>query len=174
MSDTRLMYHLRGSGFGMAAGGVILRPADARWAGGAAALVAALPAGARWTHVGSTSVPSLPAKPIADILGVVSGAIDELEGPLVALGFTWLGEYGIPGRRFVRLRVEEVDYAHLHLFPEQHPGPAMMLRFRDRLVADPAAREAYARLKEAQAAAHAASREAYTDGKAAFIAALLA
>src|SRR5258708_39430665 len=50
-------------------------------------------------HVGSTSVPGLAAKPIIDCDLIVSGAdVSAASSVLVSLGFTPLGELGIPQR----------------------------------------------------------------------------
>lgn len=167
---------LAAHGFGMPADGVTLVAPVPAWAAGGAALVAALPGPADWHHVGSTAVPGLPAKPIVDVVGAVPVGVplDTLEGPLVSLGFLWLGEYGIPGRRFARLRAagpaaEWFDYAHLHLFAADTPRVRAMIGFRDGLRRDPAARDAYAALKAASAAAFAADRDAYTESKSTFI-----
>ena len=53
-------------------------------------------------HIGSTSVPGLCAKPIIDIMPVVRdiGAVDECNEGFIALGYTPMGEFGIPGRRY--------------------------------------------------------------------------
>ena len=53
-------------------------------------------------HIGSTSVPGLCAKPIIDIMPVVRdiGAVDGCNAGFVALGYTPMGEFGIPGRRY--------------------------------------------------------------------------
>jgi GrpB-like predicted nucleotidyltransferase (UPF0157 family) len=51
-------------------------------------------------HVGSTSVPGLAAKPIIDIDIVVEEShVEAASAVLVSLGFTPLGELGIPQRR---------------------------------------------------------------------------
>ena len=56
-------------------------------------------------HIGSTSVPGLPAKPIVDLLPVFSGydRIEEVQEKVEALGYVWMGENGLPGRRYVQL-----------------------------------------------------------------------
>jgi len=166
---------LAAHGFGMPADGVALAPADPRWPAGAARLIYALPEEIAWHHVGSTSVSGLPAKPIVDLLGELPAGLplDALEAPIRTLGFLWLGEFGIPGRRFARLRVGATDYAHLHLFAAASPPVRVMLNFRDGLRRDPAAREAYAALKAASASAHAGNRDRYTESKGDFITAML-
>lgn len=161
-------------GFGMPTTEVVLAPADPRWETGAAALIPRLPP-ASWSHVGSSSVPGLDAKPILDLLGVVpdANAAAALQGPLEALGFEWLGEYGISGRGFARLR-GELDYAHLHIFPADHPHIHAMLRFRDRLRSDPEALDRYRSLKVHLSRTLSADRDAYTQAKAALILELIA
>ena len=55
-------------------------------------------------HIGSTAVPGLAAKPIIDILPVVTEitAVDGLSYAFTALGYEYMGEFGIPGRRYLR------------------------------------------------------------------------
>ena len=55
-------------------------------------------------HIGSTSVPGLAAKPIIDIMPVVTdlGKADVLASQFEASGYEYLGEFGIPGRRYLR------------------------------------------------------------------------
>lgn len=55
-------------------------------------------------HIGSTSVPGLAAKPILDLLPLVEdlSQVDRHAAALEALGYEYLGEFGIPGRRYLR------------------------------------------------------------------------
>ncbi|MDF1504671.1 GrpB family protein [Roseisolibacter sp. H3M3-2] len=165
------------SALGLASGSVRLAAPDAGWAGAYAdeaarirAAVGGLPVAVE--HVGSTAVPGLVAKPILDLL---LGRPADVPGeayvaPLAALGYVHRGPYGIPGREyFVRDDAAGLRTHHLHLVRE---GSALWrdhLAFRDALRADPALAAEYAALKRALAAAHAADREAYTDGKGAFV-----
>jgi GrpB-like predicted nucleotidyltransferase (UPF0157 family) len=127
-------------------------------------------------HVGSTSVPGLPAKPVIDLMALVSELDRAAEITAAALGTTgWRyvpPEFdGRPFRRFLA-RVSSDDrhrLAHLHLMA---PGAArwdQQLAFRDALRADPALRDEYAAVKSGLARAHAADRERYTDEKATFV-----
>ena len=55
-------------------------------------------------HIGSTSVPGLSAKPVIDIL-VAARSLEEADGCREAFenaGYEWMGEFGIPGRRYLR------------------------------------------------------------------------
>ncbi len=122
-------------------------------------------------HVGSTAVPGLAAKPIIDMMAFVPRFVDGFTTvtPLVARGWESLGEYGIPGRHYFRRRRGGRATHHLHMFgvDPQHPRPEIVFRDYLRLHADVAAE--YATLKSALAARHRNDREAYTEGKTAFI-----
>ena len=52
-------------------------------------------------HIGSTSVPGLAAKPIIDIMPVVKSLplVDGKAAEFEKIGYEYLGEFGIPGRR---------------------------------------------------------------------------
>lgn len=53
-------------------------------------------------HIGSTSVAGLKAKPVIDIMPIVSDIdeVDKFDAQMLALGYEPLGENGIVGRRF--------------------------------------------------------------------------
>ncbi|MGZ5829850.1 MAG: GrpB family protein [Xanthobacteraceae bacterium] len=55
-------------------------------------------------HIGSTSIPGIMAKPIIDLLPVVSdlGNLDLRMPRVKSLGYECLGEFGLPGRRYCR------------------------------------------------------------------------
>lgn len=55
-------------------------------------------------HIGSTAVPGLCAKPVIDIMPVVYSlaAADDAADKFRAAGYEYLGEFGIPGRRYLR------------------------------------------------------------------------
>jgi GrpB-like predicted nucleotidyltransferase (UPF0157 family) len=63
---------------------------------------------------------------------------------------------------------------HLHLIPTGSPRYRGELAFRDALRADPQLAAGYAGLKRHLAARHREDREAYTEGKAPFVAGVLA
>jgi GrpB-like predicted nucleotidyltransferase (UPF0157 family)/GNAT superfamily N-acetyltransferase len=152
-------------------------PYDPSWPGRFEAEKAALEATlGEWAiggihHVGSTAVPGLDAKPIIDILvGVESlqAARGALE-PLARLDY-----------RYALYREEEMHWLckpsprrrthHLHLAPVAGDRYAKELGFRDRLRADPALARRYALLKHELAQRFREDRDAYTEGKSAFIA----
>lgn len=160
---------------------IVLVPPDTRWPtlftverDAIAAALAPWLAGAP-EHIGSTAVPGLPAKPIIDIMApVVSlaashGAIAAAAGLQYAYfayqadRMHWFCKPGPANRTH-----------HLHLVPLGSMLWRERLAFRDALRADTTLRDAYADLKRRLAAAHAQDREAYTDAKGPFVAAVLA
>ncbi len=123
----------------------------------------------RIEHVGSTSVPGLVAKPIIDVLLVVPDPADEpgYVPRLEAAGYV--------------LRIREPDWfehrlfkgpdtdVNLHVFGADAAEVERMLRFRDRLRADDAARDRYARTKRELAGRTWRYVQDYADAKTAVV-----
>ena len=124
-------------------------------------------------HIGSTAVPGLAAKPVIDMLvGVESMmAAETLLAPLCANGYTTSVEFNasLADRKWLMRWAKGRRTHHLHLVVHGGAVWAQRLRFRDALRADPALAARYAALKAELAAMHPDDREAYTDGKAAFV-----
>jgi GrpB-like predicted nucleotidyltransferase (UPF0157 family) len=169
-----------------AAANAEVHPHDPGWADRAAAECARL-AGllAPWLvdgveHVGSTAVPGLAAKPVIDLMASVAdpdAVVAQAGGRLAADGWCYVPPDldRRPWRRFLvkpdasgQLRI-----AHLHVIRAGHPRWAEQIAFRDALRLDAQLARRYADLKLRLAAQHTDDREAYTDGKAEFIAAAL-
>jgi len=112
-------------------------------------------------HVGSTSIPNVPAKPILDILVGVRD-FDEATvcvAPMVAIGYTYRGENGIPRRHyFVK---GEPRTHHVHMVEIRSDSWRVTLRFRDLLRMNPGLASEYAREKERLALRHYSNREDY-------------
>ena len=154
-------------------GRILLVDYDPRWAElfqrEAARIRAVLAEALHIEHVGSTSVPGLPAKPILDIVLVVTDAADEA-AYLPALESTGY-----------RLHIRESDwYEHrmfkgpdtdinLHTFSEGCPEVDRMLTFRDWLRVNPADRQLYARTKSDLAQKEWTFVQHYADAKSAVI-----
>ena len=123
-------------------------------------------------HIGSTAVPGLAAKPVLDIL--VTAEPFPLPPAIVAtvesLGYEYKGENGIVGRQYFRTRPHA---RHLHVFAPGSVEAEKHLRFRDFLRTHPEAALDYAALKRRLAVEHRLNREAYTDGKADLVRAIL-
>ncbi|WP_207711800.1 GrpB family protein [Sulfobacillus harzensis] len=117
-------------------------------------------------HIGSTAVRGLAAKPIIDLLGVVSnlGAWEREDGVLKSLGYRALGEHGITGRRFYQKGGIQPTH-HLHVYPVGHPEIASHLAFRDYLRAFPDEAAVYGALKQRLALQYPHDIQAYMKGK---------
>lgn len=88
-------------------------------------------------HVGSTAVPGLSAKPIVDLVAVVSSldAFDRRRKDVEGLGFVWRGEHGFPGRRYC-IKADRMTgrrLLHLHCYANGDPAIERYLAFRDLL-----------------------------------------
>jgi GrpB-like predicted nucleotidyltransferase (UPF0157 family) len=127
-------------------------------------------------HVGSTAVPGLCAKPILDIGVAVRRSADAAAcvAPLMRLGYEYLGDRRGTGGHFFAKGDDARRTHYVHVVAHDSAEWADYLRFRERLRADAAARDEYAQLKVALAAAHATDRESYTRAKEAFIRRILA
>ncbi len=121
-------------------------------------------------HVGSTAVPGLCAKPVLDILaGHPRGtSVDEYVAHLERAGYEHRGNAGIPDHQFFR-RGQPRAY-HIHLVEKGGRLWKEYLAFRDSLRANAAVARQYRDLKQALAARFPRDREAYIQGKAAFVA----
>jgi GrpB-like predicted nucleotidyltransferase (UPF0157 family) len=169
-----------GATLGLSYGQVRLVPSDPRWPAAFQRLAAELRAAlgeeaVAVEHVGSTAVPGLAAKPILDLaVGLAPGADpDRAVAKLAPLGWEFRGDKGTEGGLLLVLEDRPAHrVAHLHVVGHGDARWRRYLALRDRLRADPAARAAYARLKQRLAARFAGDRRAYTAAKAAFIAQL--
>lgn len=127
-------------------------------------------------HIGSTAVPGLAAKPILDLgIAVAAEAVVARCVPrLSALGYTYRGYRGSDQGHFFDQGPEQHLTHYLHMLPIGDPGWSNYLWFRDYLIAHPAMRDAYMRLKQDLAAQYAENRAAYTAAKATFVQRVLA
>lgn len=122
-------------------------------------------------HIGSTSVVGLSAKPIIDIMPVVTSIhkVDEYNQAFEALGYTCMGEYGIPGRRFF-LKGEIDRTHHIHVFEQSnHIDIERHLALRDYLWAHSEVASEYGMLKSRLATQFPYDIEGYCEGKDAFV-----
>jgi GrpB-like predicted nucleotidyltransferase (UPF0157 family) len=132
-------------------------------------------------HAGSTAVPGLAAKPVIDLMAPVhdleEAATGQAAGRLAADGWCYVPPEldQRPWRRFfVKPDVSgQRREAHLHLVQAGHPRWAEQITFRDALRRDGQLARRYADLKRDLARQHGHDREAYTEGKAQFIATVL-
>ena len=145
----------------------------------AAALRAAIGAvdGLRLEHFGSTAIPGIRAKPIIDILLVhpQPAAWKGLVEPIASLGYVHWADNPRKDRMFFVKGMPPFGPRRTHHVHVLVPADAAAeIRFRNRLRGDPRLARRYERLKEELARRHPNDREAYTDGKAEFVAQVLA
>src|ERR1700722_248399 len=75
-------------------------------------------------HIGSTSVPGLAAKPIIDLMPLVTSLsdLDRERSHIETLGYDWHGELGMAGRRYCTLSDELGNrIVQLHFFAANSP-----------------------------------------------------
>lgn len=125
-------------------------------------------------HIGSTAVAGLWAKPVIDIMAPVH-TLDQAR-PAIAAAEA-LGYCHYPYRPslmhwFCKPSPEHRTH-HLHLVPLGSPLWQDRILFREVLRSDAVTRANYQALKEHLASTHSMDREAYTEGKSAFIADVL-
>jgi GrpB-like predicted nucleotidyltransferase (UPF0157 family) len=126
-------------------------------------------------HIGSTAIPGIAAKPIIDMIAVVRD-LEEARAAFQPLGeqFYVLDPHR-PGiaHHFAKPSARSPEYS-LHLTV---PGSDLWrerLAFRDELRGNPALAAEYEALKLRLAQQHPSDRVAYTNGKRAFVASVLA
>lgn len=127
-------------------------------------------------HVGSTSIEGLAAKPIID-LDLVMESYEALPGIVERFrefGYVHLGNLGIEGREVFECEKDDglMQY-HLYVCPKDGKGYLEHIAFRDYLRSHPAAVRAYEEVKLALAEQYRNDREAYTEGKTAFVHSIL-
>lgn len=124
-------------------------------------------------HVGSTSVPGLAAKPIIDCDIVVTQThVPAASTVLISLGFTPLGDLGIP-ERWAFKEPARLSGTNTYVTIDGCLSLRNHLGLRDVLRADAALRDEYAAVKR-QAGARAANIDEYGQAKSAVIQKILA
>ena len=122
-------------------------------------------------HIGSTAVPNLKAKPVIDLMPVVKdvNAVDRFKADFESAGYEYMGEYGIPDRRFLKKGGEHRTH-NAHIFGVRSEGDIRRhLAVRDYLRSHPLEAAAYGALKEKLALLFPADIDGYCDGKDAFV-----
>ncbi|PSB29121.1 GrpB family protein [Chlorogloea sp. CCALA 695] len=124
-------------------------------------------------HIGSTSIPGLAAKPVIDmILGLkqIPPLLEQISN-FEAIGYSYHGELGIPGRHYFRKGMPRTHQIHAVLvnseFWERH------ILFRDFLRNNPQVAQRYEALKRKLAQEFAGDRTSYTNSKTPLIEQLL-
>lgn len=123
-------------------------------------------------HVGSTSVPGLAAKPIIDLLPLVTEIelVDERSGALEGAGYRAWGEFGLPGRRYFTKDDSAGWRTHnVHVYAHDDPEATRHLAFPAYLRHHPDAAAEYAEVKRRAYELHPSDVAAYNDAKDAWI-----
>lgn len=115
-------------------------------------------------HIGSTAIEDCTAKPIIDILGVVSDITLLDTHKYIPEGYQALGEYGMKQRRYFRK-----EGIHLHIFEDSDPEVSRHLRFVAYMKKHPEVVNAYSNLKSQLAKKFPDDIQNYTQSKSAFI-----
>lgn len=125
-------------------------------------------------HIGSTSVPGLAAKPIIDLVIVMSSRLHltEVIAKLAELGYAHAGDQGIPGREVFK-KPAQVRH-HLYACAVDAVPLHEHLLFRDYLRTYPAEAAAYGELKTKLAEQYGEDRDGYTEAKTEFVRGVLA
>lgn len=123
----------------------------------------------RFEHFGSTSVAGMKAKPVIDMMCIVTNIhqIDLFNDKMRALGYDVAGEWGIPGRRLFRKGGENRTH-HIHFYEMNNPQIERHLVFRDYLKAHPEEVVRYSRFKE-ELTRHFEDTSGYSPAKKAFV-----
>jgi GrpB-like predicted nucleotidyltransferase (UPF0157 family) len=120
-------------------------------------------------HIGSTSIPGIMAKPIVDLIPVVTDldSLDRARPLVTALGYDCLGEFGLPGRRYCRRDDPATGKRafQLHCYAHGSPEIGRHLAFADYLRAHPAIAKEYEAEKMRAAALHPDNTLDYNDAK---------
>ena len=121
--------------------------------------------------VGSTSVAGLAAKPILDIMPIMSALEDSPEAvsKMAALDYVYCGDKGIPGRFYFNKVIDGRTVVHAHMYQAGHPAIERHFVFRDYLRAHPETAREYETLKQVLASTYRYDRPAYTHAKDEFI-----
>ena len=122
-------------------------------------------------HIGSTSVPNLKSKPIIDILVSVNSLeeVDLKQKEFEAIGYEYMDEFGIKGRRYLRKGGNERTH-QIHIFHKSDKNNLIRhIAFKNYLIKHPDIRDAYGELKENLAKKIPYDIDSYCDGKDAFI-----
>lgn len=122
-------------------------------------------------HIGSTSVPGLAAKPIIDIMVAVRSLekVDCVADAFSKIGYEYLGEFGISGRRYLRKGGDERTH-QLHIFQmDDWSNIGRHLAFRNYMRTHEKERTEYAKLKIELAQKFPYDIDGYCDGKEDFV-----
>lgn len=117
-------------------------------------------------HIGSTAVEGLKAKPVIDIMPVVTNieAVNNYNKQMIANGYEPKGENGLLGRRFYQKGGDNRTH-HVHIYEKGNPEIERHLAFRDYLQKNSCVRVQYGELKKGLVERNPYNINAYIKGK---------
>lgn len=122
-------------------------------------------------HIGSTAVYGLKSKPIIDIMPVVKdiSKVDIICSEFKKIGYEYLGEYGIPYRRYLRKGGDKRTH-QIHIFEQSNKKDIIRhIAVRDYLRINNEIANVYGELKESLAKKFPYDIDKYCDGKDVFM-----
>ncbi len=122
-------------------------------------------------HIGSTSVKGLAAKPIIDIMVAVRSLekADDVADDFKIMGYEYLGEFGIKGRRYLRKGKDERTH-QIHIFQaDDWNNIGRHLAFCDYMRTHEKERKEYAQMKIELAQRFPYDIDGYCEGKEDFV-----
>lgn len=162
---------------------IVIQPYDARWPESFAEQSARLQAclstwlSAPIEHIGSTAIPGMAAKPIIDMLALISSieSFNNALAPMSRIGWVRAPEPSDLQRRRWSLCFPSIEHRthHLHVVEYDSSEWPDWLLFRDYLRAHPRTADRYSDLKRSLAQADNTDRVRYRVGKAPLIEKLL-
>ena len=129
------------------------------------------PAARHIEHVGSTAIDGMPAKPVIDLVVVVSSLHDAREWlpTLEALGYEHRANDTVADRLFFAKGLPSRRTHHLSLAEARSGFYTEKVLFRDYVSSHREAFDEYVELKKELAQRHAKDRTSYTEGKRGFV-----
>lgn len=125
-------------------------------------------------HIGSTAVPKLKSKPIIDIMISVNSLeeVDKKQKEFENIGYEYLFEFGIKGRRYLRKGGDERTH-QIHIFHKNDTyNLTRHLAFKEYLLTHEDKVKDYGELKSKLALKYPYDIEKYCDGKEEFVKAI--
>jgi GrpB-like predicted nucleotidyltransferase (UPF0157 family) len=122
-------------------------------------------------HIGSTAIEGMAAKPIIDLMCVVSNLreAESFRAPIEQAGYEYRPDDAVPDRLFFAKGPRSNRTHHLSLTERGSDFYNEKLAFRNHIRKHPQAADEYRKLKERLAERFANDRGAYTEGKRAFV-----
>jgi GrpB-like predicted nucleotidyltransferase (UPF0157 family) len=124
-------------------------------------------------HIGSTAIPGIRAKPILDLMPVVSNLLEfeKLRSVVEGLGYLWWGEYGLAGRRYCTLddTLTGLRHVQLHCYSTGSSEVRRHIAFRDHLRSHPHLAREYDAEKARCRDLHPLNSHAYGDCKSVLV-----